>query len=122
MNAGLRYLAGMAVVGSVAMPAGAVLPGHWRAAWSLALGLTLVVQSPLGWWLVTSVGSERFFVVWVLGMLLRLAVVGLTGLFLIPALGWPAAPTLLALVGFMVVSLAVEGIVSALQHSRAPVR
>lgn len=122
MNAGLRYLAGMAVVGSVAMPAGAVLPGPWRAGWWLALGVTLVVQSPLGWWLVTSVGSERFFVVWVLGMLLRLAVVGLTGLFLIPALGWPAAPTLLALVGFMVVSLAVEGIVSALQHSRAPVR
>ncbi len=122
MSPGSRYLSGMVVVGSVAMAAGAALPGAWRAGWWLALGITLVVQSPLGWWLVTSVGTERFFAVWVLGMLLRLAVVGLTGLVLVPTLGWPAAPTLLPLVGFLVVSLAVEGIVSALQHSRAPVR
>lgn len=122
MSPGSRYLSGMAVVGFVAVAAGAALPGPWRAGWWLALGITLVVQSPLGWWLVTSVGTERFFAVWVLGMLLRLAVVGLTGLVLVPSLGWPAGPPLLALVGFMVVSLALEGIVSALQHSRAPVR
>ena len=122
MSAGLRYLAAMAVVGSVAMAASAALPGAWRAGLWLALGITLLVQGPLGWWLVSSLGTERFLVVWVLGMLLRLAVVGLTGLVLVPTLGWPAAPTLLALVGFLVVSLALEGIVSALQHSRAPVR
>jgi hypothetical protein len=122
VSPGSRYLSGMAVVGLVAVAAGAALPGPWRAGWWLALGITLVVQSPLGWWLVTSVGTERFFAVWVLGMLLRLAVVGLTGLVLVPALGWPAGPPLLALVGFMVVSLVLEGIVSALQHSRAPVR
>lgn len=122
MNAGSRYLLGIAAVGFVAVAAGAALPGPWRAGWWLALGITLVVQGPLGWWLVRSVGTERFFAVWVVGMLVRLAVVGLTGLVVIPALGWPAAPTLLALVGFLVVSLAVEGIVSTLQHSRAPVR
>jgi hypothetical protein len=101
------------------MAASAVLPSAWRAGWWLALGLTLMVQSPLGWWLVASVGGDRFFVIWVIGMLLRLALVGVTALVLVPSLGLPAAPTLLALVGFLVVSLALEGIVSALHHSRA---
>ncbi len=122
MTPGFRYLLGMAAMGSAAMAAGAALPGAWRAGWWLALGITLMVQSPLGWWLVTSVGADRFFAVWVIGMLLRLAVVGVTGLVLVPRLGLLPAPTLLPLVGFLVVSLALEGIVSALQHSRASVR
>lgn len=122
MSAGARYLTGMAAAGVAAMAVSVVLPDSWRAGWWLALGITLVVQGPLGWWLVTSVGSERFFAVWVLGILLRLVVVGLTGLVAVPVLGWPAAPVLLALAGFLVVSLALEAVVSALQHSRAPVR
>ncbi len=122
MTAGGRYLAAMLLAGATAMAAATVLPAGWRAGWWLALGITLSLQGPLGWWLVTAVGTERFLAVWVVGMLLRLLIVGLTGLVVIPALGWPAAPALLALVGFLVVSLAIEGIVSALQHSRALVR
>jgi hypothetical protein len=53
---------------------------------------------------------------------MRLVTVGLVGLVIVPALGLPAAPALLALAGFLVASLALEGIVSALQHSQAPVR
>jgi heme A synthase len=122
VSAGARYLAAMAVVSVAALAIGAVLPGAWRPGWWLALGLTLVVQGPLGWWLVVSIGTERFLAVWVLGILTRLALVALVGLVVIPAFGWPAAPALLALVGLLVVSLALEGIVSALQHSRALVR
>ncbi|HSB54467.1 MAG TPA: hypothetical protein VLD58_08925 [Gemmatimonadales bacterium] len=122
MSAGARYLVGTAVIALAAMAAGAVVPGSWRPGWWLALGIALVVQAPLGWWLMRSIGTERFLAVWVLGILARLVTVGLTGLVIVPALGWPAAPALLALAGFLVASLALEGVVSALQHSRAPVR
>lgn len=122
MSPGARYLAAMVVVALVGMATGSVLPGAWQPGWWLALGTTLAIQGPLGWWLVISIGTGRFLGVWVLGILVRLALVALFGLVVIPALGWPAAPILLALVGFLVVSLAIEGIVSALQPSRAPVR
>lgn len=122
MSAGARYLAGTAVIALAAMAAGAVVPGSWRPGWLLALGIALVVQAPLGWWLMRSIGTERFLAVWALGILLRLMTVGLTGLVIVPALSLPAAPALLALAGFLVASLVLEGIVSALQHSQAPVR
>ncbi|HEY6947217.1 MAG TPA: hypothetical protein VI297_00235 [Gemmatimonadales bacterium] len=122
MNAGARYLMGTALIALAAMAAGAIVPGSWRPGWWLALGIALVVQAPLGWWLMTSIGTERFLAVWALGILLRLVTVGLTGLVIVPGLGLPAAPALLALAGFLVASLVLEGIVSALQHSRAPVR
>jgi hypothetical protein len=54
-------------------------------------------------------------------MFLRFALVVITGLLLIPVLGLPAPPTLLALVGFLMVSLAIEGIVAA-QCSRVELR
>lgn len=122
MSAGARYLVGTALVALAAMAAGTVLPDSWRPGWWLGLGIGLVVQAPLGWWLMASIGTERFMAVWVLGILVRLLVIGIAGLAVVPALGWPAAPVLLALAGFLVASLALEGVVSALQHSRAPVR
>ena len=122
MSAGARYLVGTALIALAAIAAGTMLPQAWRAGWWLALGIALVVQAPLGWWLMTSIGTERFLPVWALGILLRLVTLGLTGLVIVPALGLPAAPALLALAGFLVASLVLEGIVSALQHSQAPVR
>jgi hypothetical protein len=122
VSAGARYLVGTALMALVAMAAGTIVPAFWRPGWWLALGIGLVVQAPLGWWLMTSIGTERFLAVWVLGILMRLMTVALVGLVAVPALGLPAAPALLALAGFLVASLALEGIVSALQHSRAPVR
>ena len=122
MSAGARYLMGTALIASAAMAAGAVVPGSWRPGWWLALGISLVVQAPLGWWLMTSIGTERFLPVWALGILLRLVTVGVTGLVIVPGLGLPAAPALLALAGLLVASLVLEGIVSALPHSQAPVR
>ena len=122
MSAGARYLVGTALIALAAMAVGTVVPGFWRPGWWLALGIALVVQAPLGWWLMTSIGTERFLAVWALGILMRLVTVGLTGLVIVPALGLPAAPALLALAGFLVASLVLEGIVSALQHTQAPVR
>jgi hypothetical protein len=57
----------------------------------------------------------------VLGIFTRLVLVALTGLVLVPALQLALAPTLLALLGFLMASLAIEGIV-AVQCSRAEVK
>jgi len=116
-----RYLAVTAALVSLGGAAGLVIPEVWRAGWWLALGLTLAIQGPLGWWLMASLGTERFLGVWALGIFTRLALVALVGLVLVPGLGLPPAPTLLSLVGFLMVSLAIEGIV-AVQCSRVEVR
>ena len=60
MSAGARYLVGTALIALAAMAAGTVLPRAWGPGWWLALGIALVVQAPLGWWLMTSIGTERF--------------------------------------------------------------
>jgi membrane protein DedA with SNARE-associated domain len=72
------------------------------------IGLGLLVQAPLGWLTVRSVGTERFQLVWVLGMIIRLAVVALAGLILVPAVDWQMVPTLGALVVTILVLLVVE--------------
>ena len=43
-------------------------------------------------WLVAALGSDRFLPAWVFGMLARLALVGIAGLALFPALNWPLTP------------------------------
>jgi hypothetical protein len=116
-----QYLAAAAGLATLAGVAGLVVPAGWRAGWWLALSLAIVIQGPLGWWLMTSLGTDRFLGVWALGIFMRLALVALAGLILVPALQLPAAPTLLALVAFLVVSLAIEGIV-AIKCSRVEVR
>ena len=121
MSGARRYLAATAVLATVGGGAGLVIPEGWRAGWWLALGLTLAIQGPLGWWLMASLGTERFLGVWALGIFTRLALVVLTGLGLVPMFGLPPAPTLLPLVGFLMISLAIEGIV-AVQCSRVEVR
>jgi heme A synthase len=87
----------------VGMAAPAIRP---ELAWGVGLGL--LVQAPLGWWTVRSVGTERFQVVWVLGMVIRLALVALVGLVLVPALRWQMVPTLAGFVGAILVLLVVE--------------
>ena len=70
-----------------------------------------MVQGPIGWWLVQAVGTERFLLVWVIGIATRLAVVAVCGLVLAPALGLALAPTLFALVGVLMSLVVVEAIV-----------
>ncbi|MBA3522808.1 MAG: hypothetical protein H0T90_09935 [Gemmatimonadales bacterium] len=118
MTPGRRYLLGVAAVG--AGGAGLVLavaePLRPALAWGMVTGL--VLQAPLGWWAVRSIGTERFVPIWGLGMLVRLTVVGVAGLAVLPALGWPAGPTLGGMVGVLVALLLVEGVSAMGQHSR----
>jgi hypothetical protein len=117
VTAGQSYLLGFACAvalgAGLAVAAGPVL----RREVLSGIILGLVVQAPLGWWTVRSIGTERFQLVWVLGMLVRLAVLAVTGLVLIPAFGWQMVPVLGALVVTMLVLLLVEVMTAARQHS-----
>jgi hypothetical protein len=93
----------------------AFAPAAWRPSLWMALALALVVQIPVGLWLLASLGSDRFLPIWVLGILARLTLVGVAGLALFPALAWPAAPGLLGLVLLLMASLALEGLVLLLE-------
>jgi heme A synthase len=108
VSAGGRYLSGLAL----AAMAGAVIvvlaSPATRIELAAGIGLGLLVQAPLGWLTVRSVGTERFQLVWVLGMIIRLAVVALAGLILVPAVDWQMVPTLGALVVTILVLLVVE--------------
>jgi 4-amino-4-deoxy-L-arabinose transferase-like glycosyltransferase len=80
------------------------------------IGLGLLVQAPLGWFTVRSVGTERFQLVWVLGMVIRLAVVALVALVLVPVVQWQMIPTLAALVATILVLLFVE-VLTVMRHN-----
>lgn len=117
MTAGGRYLAGLAAAAAAgALVTGLVSPAiRQEAAWGIGIGL--LVQAPLGWLTVRSVGTQRFQVVWVAGMLLRLALVAVAGLVLVPALRWEMVPVMAGLVGAILVLLVVEVLTVLRQNS-----
>ena len=112
---GRRYLLGMGAVALFFLGLLAFAPPAWRPGLWAALGLALTLQIPLGLWLLHSLGSDRFLPIWVAGILARLTLVGVAGLALFPAFGWPAAPGLLGLVLLLMASLALEGLVLLLE-------
>jgi hypothetical protein len=115
---GRRYLAGVVLVAAGGAVLAALVPAPDRMAvgWGVLVGL--VLQTPLGWWAVRSIGTERFMAVWGLGMLVRLAVVLIAGLVVLPVLGWRAGSMLGAMVGVLVALLLVEGVTALREHSR----
>ena len=118
MTRGGRYLAAVGGVAAAAIAlSGLVGPADRAAAWWGA-GVGLLLQTPLGWWAIQSIGSERFLAICVLGMLVRLTVVMIAGLVVLPALGPRAEVMLGAMVGVLVALLAVEGVTAFREHSR----
>ena len=111
MTAHRGYLLGLGAValGTLALSL-ALTPADRRPMW-LALVVAFTVQAPLGWWLVRVLGTERFVLVWALGLGARLALVTLWALVVVPALGLALEPALFALVAVLLALLAVEVIV-----------
>jgi heme A synthase len=108
VSAGGRYLSGLALAAMAGAVVVVLASPATRIELAAGIGLGLLVQAPLGWLTVRSVGTERFQLVWVLGMIIRLAVVALAGLILVPAVDWQMVPTLGALVVTILVLLVVE--------------
>ena len=102
-----RYLAGLALAAVMGSAAIVLSPDH-RIELASGIGLGLLVQAPLGWLTIRSLGTARFQAVWLLGMLARLVTVAVAGLILLPVLGWPMIPALAGLVGTVLVLLLVE--------------
>lgn len=118
MRLGLRYLTGVAMVAAGGVVVAAVVPAADRAVvgWGIVIGL--VLQTPLGWWAIRSIGTDRFMAVWGLGMLVRLTVVAVVGFAVLPVLGRRAGSMLGSMVGVLVALLLVEGVTALREHSR----
>ena len=112
------YLAGVVAVGLAGLIVAGLVPVAWRTGvlWGLAVGLLL--QAPLGWWTLRAVGTERFFTLWGLGMLLRFGVLAVAAYALSAVPGQLAAPMLTTMVGTLIALLLVEGAVAMREHSR----
>ena len=113
MTPALRwYLGGLAVATLIGALAGLRVGNELRPGVWLACVLTFVVQGPLGWWLVRSIGRPEFMVAWVVGMLARISLLVLMAFVLLPLLGLPLEPGLLAAAGLLVAMLVVESVVA----------
>jgi heme A synthase len=115
---GGRYLAGVMLVAAGGAVLTVTLPRDDRLGVACGVALGVVLQAPLGWWAVRSIGTARFMAVWGLGMLTRLTLVAVVGAVALPALGARAAAVLVAMVGVLVALLAVEGVTALREHSR----
>lgn len=115
-----RYCTGVGVIAAGAVAASLALSTADRRAVWLALGATMLLQAPLGWWLVNVVrrgGSA--LTPWVVGMLLRLSIIGAMGLVVLPRAGLPVGVGLVGLVILLVLLVAVEGLVLWWEHFRS---
>jgi hypothetical protein len=65
------------------------------------------------------IGTEKFQLVWVGGMLLRLALVGLAAVILSRQYRWEAGTFLMAFVATLLVLLLVEAVTAVQEHSRS---
>ena len=118
MTLARHYLLGVAAVGVAGLGLVLLVPDDVRAevGWGAATGL--VLQAPLGWWALRSLGTPGFMLSWGLGMLVRFTVVLLAGLIVPPAIGGSAGPMLGAMVAVLVLLLVVEGVTAVREHSR----
>jgi len=108
MTGRARYLGGLLMVAAIGLLTVFTVSPDIRPEVASGIGLGLLVQAPLGWWTVQSVGTQRFQLVWALGMVIRLAMVAIAGLIMVPELRWEMVPTLAALVATILVLLVVE--------------
>ena len=106
-----RYLVGVATIAAATLGLSFALPPDDGPGTRLALGIALVVQGPLGWWLVRALGTERFLLVWATGIATRLLVVAACAVVIAPRLQLALEPTLFALVGVLMGFVVVEAVV-----------
>jgi len=108
VSRGGRYVAGLAVVIGAALVARRYMEPEWHAPLTAALALACIVQAPLGWWLIRSIGTRRFLAVWGIGLAARLALLAIMAVVIAPMRSWPLEPALVSLALILVALIAVE--------------
>ena len=119
MTASRRYLAGLAGVGVLGTITTFLGKPSLREEIATGVLIGLLIQAPLGWWTLRSIGTEKFQLVWVGGMVIRLAVVAFAALVLAPEYRWQSGALLITLVATLLVLLLVEAVTAVREHSRA---
>jgi hypothetical protein len=79
----------------------------------------LLVQAPLGWWTLQSIGTEKFQLVWLGGMVIRLAVVVCAAVGLAGEYNWEAGALLMTLVATLLVLLLLEAVTAVREHTKS---
>ena len=117
MTAPRQYVMGLVAVALLGIVVVALSPEKSREEIAVGLGTGLLIQAPLGWWTLRSIGTGNFQAVWVGGMLIRLLLVAIAALVLAPIYHWDAAALLLALVATLLVLLLIEAMTAVRKHS-----
>ena len=108
MSPGAWYVAGLALAAKIGAVVLLIAQPEIRTELAGGMAVGFVVQAPLGWWHVRTLGTQKFQLVWSAGMLIRLLSVGVTALILVPVFRWQLAPALGALLGSIAILLFVE--------------
>jgi apolipoprotein N-acyltransferase len=119
MTALRRYLTGLTATGALGILVTRLARPSLREEIAAGVVIGLLVQAPLGWWTLRSIGTEKFQLVWIGGMLLRLVLVGLAAVLLARQYYWQADAFLMALVVTLLILLLVEAVTAAQEHSRS---
>ena len=118
MTTSRRYLTGLAAVALAGAVAAGVAGPRLREEITVGVVGGLLMQAPLGWWTLRSIGTERFQLVWVGGMVIRLVLVAFAALILAPVYRWDSGAMLLTLVATVLLLLLVEAVTAVREHSR----
>ena len=117
MSPARLYWSGIVVVTASGMIGGRFEAGPSHGVW-LATVLAFLVQAPLGWWLIRSIGKPLFMAVWAVGMGARFLSLGLVGIAILPALDWPLMPGLVVMAALLFAYLLVECSVLWIERTR----
>ena len=108
MSPGTWYLGGLGLAAAIGAVVLSIAPPGIRNELAGGMAVGFLVQAPLGWWHVRTLGTGRFQLVWGAGMLIRLLSVGVTALILVPVFRWQLGPALAGLLGSIAILLFVE--------------
>ena len=119
MKPGRMYLIGLALVAAIMTGVVLRFSEATRPSGFGMIILGLLVQGPLGWWMIKSVGTPRFIGAWVVGMLARFGLLAVAAFLIFPMMHWTLSPGLIVLAVVLFAMLLLEGLVVWIVHSEA---
>ena len=118
MTASRRYVLGMLAVAALGVLVVILARPSLRQEIAAGALIALLIQAPLGWWTLRSIGTEKFQLVWLAGMVIRVTVVVFAAVVLAGQYNWEASALLMTLVATLLGLLLVEAATAVGEHSR----